>query len=241
MIRVAIADDHQLVRTGLGALLGVEPDIEVLALFANGQQAVDYVADHDVDVLLMDIEMPVLDGVEATKLVLERRPETTVLVLTTFHDDASLAGALRAGALGYLLKTGSTEELCQGVRDAQEGRRAFAPEVLDRLVTRFAGDAASGAAGGSGATGIGANRDGTRLAPDSAVPARLAGLTQRELDVFVEAGRGRSNREIAEALHLSEATVKTYVTRILGKLGVRSRVNLVVLAFETGIVTSAAG
>ncbi|GGA71007.1 DNA-binding response regulator [Pseudoclavibacter endophyticus] len=227
MIRVAIADDHKLVRTGLGALLDAEPDVEVRALFANGQEAVDYVAEHDVDVLLMDIEMPVLDGVEATRRVLELRPETAVIVLTTFHDDAYLAGALRAGAFGYLLKTGSTEELSQGVRDAHEGRRAFAPEVLDRLAKQFADGDAAGRRGGPPARGE--------------VPAPLAALTRRELDVFVEVGRGRSNREIAEALHLSEATVKTYVTRILAKLDVRSRVQLVVLAFETGIVTRAVG
>lgn len=223
MIRVAIADDHRLVRTGLGALLDAEADISVLAMLADGREAVDFVRDTDVDVVLMDLEMPELDGVDATREVRALKPDVTVLILTTFVDDERIAAALGAGASGYLLKTGSTEELIAAVRDAAAGRRAFAPDVLERLAQRFTAPASPPAADHD-------PRAGGR-------PPQLHLLTEREYDVFVEVGRGRSNHDVATALHLSEATVKTYVTRILAKLGIKSRVQIVVLAFETGIVT----
>lgn len=218
MIRVAIVDDHELVRTGLRALLQAESDIEVVAVLDDGAAAVEFVARAPVDVMLMDLAMPGLDGVAATRRVRAVRPDTAVLVLTTFPDDEHIARALHAGAIGYHLKTGSTRSLIAAVRDAHLGRRTYAPEVLDRLTDSFVAD-------------------GTRR-PVDGVPPELEVLTPRELEVFIQAGRGLSNPEIASLLHLSPASVKTYITRILGKLGLTSRVQLVVLAFETGVVTS---
>lgn len=232
MIRVAIADDHRLVRTGLGALLDAEPDISVLGMLADGRETVEFVRATDVDVVLMDLEMPELDGVDATREVRELKPEVTVLILTTFVDDDRIAAALKAGAAGYLLKTGSTEELIAAVRDAASGRRAFAPDVLERLAQRFADPQARSPYGSASESGRGGPQG---------KPPELHLLTEREYEVFVEVGRGRSNHDVAQTLHLSEATVKTYVTRILAKLGIKSRVQIVVLAFETGIVTRDAG
>ncbi|NLT25807.1 MAG: response regulator transcription factor [Microbacteriaceae bacterium] len=219
MIRVIIVDDHDLVRSGLGALLAAEPDLDVVGVFADGRGAVDFVAEHPVDVVLMDLAMPGLDGVAATRLVREASPATAVVVLTTMPDDEHVERALRAGAIGYHLKSGSTGALVAAVREAHRGRRSYSPEVLDRLTERFVAAA-------------------EQQRPGGGVPPELASLTPRELEVLVEVGRGRTNPEIAAALHLSPTSVKTYVTRILAKLGIANRVQLVVLAFRTGLVSS---
>lgn len=224
MIRLAIVDDHALSREGLRAILSEEEDIEVVGTLSDGVGAATYAASERLDVLLMDIAMPGMDGIAAARETRELAPDTAVIMLTTLPDEESIRAALRAGAHGYLLKTCSADELVAAVRDAHRGRRSFAPAILDRLASEFAGQ------------GSGDEVDFTKLAEDT-VPVELAELTERELEVFREIGRGRSNAEISETLFLTEKTVKTYVTRILNKLGLASRVQAVVLAFETGFVT----
>ncbi|MGO1544965.1 MAG: response regulator [Gulosibacter sp.] len=227
MIRVAIVDDHQLSREGLRAILTAEPDIEIVGMLPDGAGSGQLAATNSVDVMLMDIAMPGVDGIEATRDVRDQSPETEVIILTTLPDDDNVRAALRAGARGYLLKTSSASELISAIRDAHAGRRVFAPDVLDRLADRFSSAAEPGQSSGEG------------IAADE-VPSVLAALTEREREVFREVGRGHSNAEIAKTLFLSEKTVKTYVTRILGKLGLASRVQAVVLAFEIGFVTTTA-
>lgn len=224
MIRVVVVDDHELSREGLAAILAGEPEIEVVGTLPDGAPAAAFVAENAIDVVLMDVAMPVVDGITATAQVLERTPQAAVIMLTTLPDDEHVRDALRAGARGYLLKTCSAEELRFAVRAAKDGRRWFDPLVLERLAAGFAGlDPAS--------TG-GVDEPGE-------VPEVLMALTERELEVFREIGRGHSNAEIGETLFLSEKTVKTYVNRILGKLGLSSRVQAVVLAFESGFITRA--
>lgn len=217
MIKIAIVEDQDLARDGLVAILSVAPDLEVVGALPDARGAADLAAREQVDVMLMDIALPGIDGIEATKQVLRRAPQTSVVMLTTLPDDEHVEKALQAGARGYLLKTSSAGDLVAAVRQAHHGRRPFAPEVLDRLSESFAAS-------------------GPRHDPD-AIPPALKSLTEREQSVFREVGRGLSNAEIAQKLFLSESTVKTYVARILRKLGLTSRVKAVVLAFETGFVT----
>lgn len=226
MIRVLVVDDHELAREGLAAILAVEDDIQIVGTLDDGGPAAEFVVAHNVDVVLMDVAMPGIDGITATAAVLARAPQVAVIMLTTLPDDEHVRAALRAGARGYLLKTGSAEELRHAVRAAHHGRRWFDPLVLERLAAGFAGlDPAEVEA----------------AVEPGEVPEVLMTLTDRELEVFREIGRGRSNAEIGETLFLSEKTVKTYVNRILGKLGLNSRVQAVVLAFESGFVTRANG
>lgn len=219
MIRVVIADDQDLIRAGLRAILEAEDDIEVVAEAGSGAAAARAAAEHRADIVLMDVQMPGTDGIAGTEAVLRARPRARVLVLTMFDLDEYVFGALRAGASGFLLKTTPPAELAAGIRACHRGDLLFAPTVTRRLVETYV----------------------RRPPPTGDVPARLAGLTDREVDVLRALARGLSNAEIAAELYLGEATVKTHVTRILAKLGLRDRVQAVVVAYECGLVAPGPG
>jgi DNA-binding NarL/FixJ family response regulator len=213
-IRVLIADDQSLVRAGFRLVLENDAGIEVVGEASNGHQAVDSAARLRPDVVLMDIRMPELDGIAATRRITERHP-ARVLVLTTYDLDEYVYDALQAGASGFLLKDTPPTQLIEGIRAVAEGEALLAPTVTRRLIEEF-----------------------TRVGPTPrARPAELDELTPRELDVLRLLARGMSNAEIAAALVLGDTTVKTHVTHVLGKLGLRDRVQAVVLAYESGLVT----
>ena len=212
MIRVVVADDQLLVRAGLSSILATQPDLEVVGEAGDGGEAVRVVRELSPDVVLMDVRMPGCDGIEATARLADH--PARVLMLTTFDLDEHVYAALKAGAFGFLLKDAPPEALVEAVRSAARGDALLAPAITRRLVERFV----------------------RGPAPGSGRPERLAPLTPRECEVLVEIARGLSNRDIAGRLYLSEATVKTHVTRLLTKLGLRDRAQAVVLAYETGLV-----
>jgi DNA-binding NarL/FixJ family response regulator len=215
-VRVVIADDQQLIRDGFRMILAAEPDIEIIGEATNGAEAVAMTRELRPDVVLMDIRMPELDGIEATRRILahDREPKPSVLILTTFDLDEYVYDALRAGASGFLLKDVPARQLTAGIRTVGEGDALLSPSITRRLIEEFA-----------------ASR-----APVDPAPG-LDELTPRELEVFRLLATGRSNSEIAAELIVGETTVKTHVTRILMKLGVRDRVQAVVLAYETRLVS----
>ncbi|MEX2982581.1 response regulator [Streptomyces sp. C36] len=218
-IRVMIADDQMLVRQGFTVLLNAEPDIEVVGQAVNGLEAVDRAAELAPDVVLMDIRMPVLGGIEATRRLTRAADGTVkVLVLTTFDLDEYVYEALRAGASGFLLKDASAEELAQAVRVVAAGDALLAPNITKRLIAEFS------------------RMTGTPRAP---LKDRVGSLTERETEVLSLIAQGLSNGEIAEGLVLAEQTVKTHVGRILMKLGLRDRTQAAVFAYETGLVRPA--
>jgi DNA-binding NarL/FixJ family response regulator len=215
MIRVLIVDDQALVRAGFHAILDGKDDIEVVAEAAEGQQALTLARDLHPDVVLMDIRMPGLDGIEATRRLLSHDNAPKVLMLTTFDLDEYLYEAMRAGASGFLLKDVPRDQLIDAVRTVARGDALLAPALVRRLVEDFV----------------------RRPPPGSRVPPQVAELSARELDVLKLIARGLSNAEIATTLFLSEATVRTHLGHILGKLHLRDRVQAVVLAYESGLVT----
>ena len=229
-IRVLIADDQTLVRAGFRALLDSEPDIDVVGEAVDGEDAVRMAALTRPDVLLMDIRMPRVDGLTATARILAdpATAGTRVLVLTTFELDEYVFGALRAGASGFLLKDVEPVALLEAVRVVADGQALLAPRVTRRLIDAFVNrpPAAEAAAAQTGATD-------SPVADDA-----LADLTPREREVLTLVGRGMTNQEIAVHLVLSPLTAKTHVSRLFVKLGVRDRAQLVVLAYETGLVGS---
>ena len=211
-IRVAVVDDQALVRAGVAAILSVQPDLEVVGEAADGAEAVALVERTSPDVVMMDVRMPGMDGIEATHRL--RDHPCRVVMLTTFDVDEHVYAALRAGAVGYLLKDARPEVLAEAVRAAARGESRLAAPVLQRLVDSIA-------------HGTGPGR------PDT---SRLTGLTAREVEVLALIARGMSNSEIAAGLFLSEATVKTHVARLLSKLGLRDRAQAVAVAYESGLV-----
>jgi DNA-binding NarL/FixJ family response regulator len=213
-VRVVIADDQGMVRSGFTTLLNSEPDIEVIGEAVNGQEAIARAAQLRPDVMLMDVRMPVLDGLQATKEITAMPGAPRVLVLTTFDLDDYVYQALRWGASGFLLKDASARELADAVRVVAAGDALLSPGVTRRLIAEFAR--------------MGAPRGPSR---DS-----LDGLTERECEVLALVARGLSNAEIAARLVVAEQTIKTHVSRILMKLGLRDRTQAVVLAYETGLV-----
>ncbi|WP_144793049.1 response regulator transcription factor [Kocuria palustris] len=218
-LRILLVDDQPLVRGGLAMLIRSQPDLEVVEEAGDGQEAVAAVerlagTGQEPDVVLMDIRMPRLDGLEATRRILARRPRLTVVLLTTFDLDEYALDGIRAGASGFLLKDAQPEELLGALRTCSRGDAVIAPSTTQRLLRRF-------------------------IDPPPRVVAddpRLSSLTPREQEVFELVGRGLSNHEIMAALVLSEATVKTHVSRVLAKTGARDRVQAVVLAHELGVV-----
>ena len=213
-IKVAIADDQGMIRAGLRSLLSGERDIDVVAEAADGEQAVAAVRLQRPDVVLMDIRMPRIDGIEATRQIVADRLPTRVLVLTTFDLDEYVFGALRAGAGGFLLKDASPEELVDAVHTLARGDALLSPRITRRLIEAFA----------------------TTAQPDHAQHAALGALTAREGDVLRLLGRGLSNAEIADALVVTPGTVKTHVSNIFLKLDLRDRAQAVVFAYESGLV-----
>ncbi|WP_330476648.1 response regulator transcription factor [Terrabacter sp. C0L_2] len=211
-----IVDDQALVRAGFRMVLDAEPDIDVVAECADGQAALDALPGRAVDVVLMDIRMPRLDGIEATRRIVDRGETPKVLVLTTFDLDEYVYAALRAGAAGFLLKDAGPSELLSAIRAVHTGDAVVAPGPTRRLLDRFLPVLAS------------------RSRPSGL--DRLDVLTEREREVLEAVGRGLNNSEIAAALFVAEATVKTHIGRVLAKLGLRDRVQMVVLAYETGLV-----
>jgi len=215
-IRVVVIDDQELVRTGFRMILEVEDDIEVVGTAGDGDEAVELCRRTGADVALMDVRMPRVDGIEATRRLRDAGLATRVLVLTTFDLDEYVWDALHAGASGFLLKDAPPDELVHAVRVIAAGDALLAPSITRRLIERF-GDAA----------------------PPARPPVddpRLGRLTEREREVLVLMARGLSNAEVAEHLHLGEATVKTHVGRVLMKLEVRDRVQAVVIAYDLGVV-----
>jgi DNA-binding NarL/FixJ family response regulator len=210
-IRVLVADDQSMVRAGFRMLLGGEPDIEVVAEASNGLEAVDKAARFRPTVVLMDIRMPELDGLQATRRILAADDATRILILTTFDLDEYVYEALRAGASGFVLKDDPPEQLLAAIRVVAGGDALLSPAITKRVIKQFA-----------------------RI-PDPAPRRELDDLTERELDVFRLIARGLSNAEIGRELYISDTTVKTHITHILQKLNLRDRVQAVVLAYQTGV------
>jgi DNA-binding NarL/FixJ family response regulator len=214
MIRVLIADDQALVRGGFRLILEAQKDIEVVGEAEDGRKALALARELSPDVVLMDIRMPELDGIEATRRLLADGDAPRVLMLTTFGEDEYVYDAMKAGASGFLLKDIRPEQLAEAVRVAAAGDSLLAPAITRRLIEEFV----------------------RRPPPGSGPPAELSNLTERELEVLMLIARGLSNAEIASTLFLSEATVKTHITHVLTKLNLRDRVQAVVLAYESGLV-----
>jgi DNA-binding NarL/FixJ family response regulator len=214
MIRVLIADDQALVRTGFRVILNAEPDLEVVGEAGDGHASIEAARTTRPDVVLMDIRMPNLDGIEATRRLTVGEHAPRVLILTTFDLDEYVYDALRAGASGFLLKDAGADELLHAVRVIAAGEALLSPSITRRLIADYA-----------------------RRPPPSERPASLLELTPRELEVLRLVARGLSNHEIARALIVGEATVKTHVARIFAKLGLHDRAQAVVLAYETGLVS----
>ena len=204
-VRVVIADDHPVVRAGLRGMLEPEPDIEVVGEATNGREAVSLVGRLEPEVVLMDLQMPELDGVAATTQIRDRYPETNVLVLTTFDTDADITRAIGAGATGYLLKDAPRQDLFRAIRAAARGESVLTPAVASRLMSKMRG------------------------------PAEQS-LSEREIEVLTQVADGKSNKDIASKLYISEATVKTHLVHIFGKLGVDDRTAAVTVALERGII-----
>ncbi|WP_430867740.1 response regulator [Demequina aurantiaca] len=229
MIRVGLVDDQAMVRVGLKMILESEADIEVCGEAADGSEAVALVAQSRPEVVLMDIRMPGMDGLTATRAVLAAHPDVRVVILTTFDDDEYVYEALRAGASGFLLKSADGDTLVNAVRIVAAGEALLAPEVTRRVIEKFA--AGFSLPGSAGAAAPGED-------PDAHVPTAeaIGDLSEREVEVLLLMARGFSNQEIASELFVSNTTVKTHVSHILTKLGVRDRVQAVVEAYNSGIV-----
>jgi DNA-binding NarL/FixJ family response regulator len=213
MLRVLIADDQELVRTGFRVILNAEPDLEVVGEAKDGRETIDAIGSLRPDVVLMDIRMPNLDGIEATRRITAQDNPPRVLILTTFDLDEYVYEALRAGASGFLLKDAGADELIHAVRVVAAGEALLAPSITRRLIEDYA-----------------------RRPPHREQPTALADLTPRELEVLRLLARGLSNADIARELVLGDATVKTHVARIFAKLDVHDRAQAVVLAYESGLV-----
>ncbi|MFB7512952.1 response regulator [Streptomyces sp. NPDC056144] len=215
-VRVLLVDDQPLVRSGLRMLMAHHPDLEVVGEASTGAEAVRLAGEIDPDVVVMDIRMPGMDGIEATRLITAGPATSRVLVLTTFDEDDHVYGALRAGASGFVLKDMALDDILAAIRVVAAGDALIAPGVTRRLIAEFAGRPAS-------------------------APARSArpveGITEREQEVLTLVGRGRSNTEIAADLFITVATAKSHVSRLLTKLDARDRVQLVITAYEAGLVT----
>jgi DNA-binding NarL/FixJ family response regulator len=217
VIEVLIADDQSMVRSGLRLILEAESDIAVTAEAGDGAEAVRVARREKPDVVLMDVRMPNMDGLQATRQITETDPDIKVIVLTTFDIDDYVYGALRAGASGFLLKDAEGDQLVDAIRVVASGEALIAPSVTKRLISEFA------------------------ERPETTELEGLDDLTERELEVLAQVAKGLSNAEIAEELYVSETTVKTHVSHILTKLHLRDRVQAVVVAYESGLVTPGSG
>ncbi|WP_432167271.1 response regulator [Streptomyces sp. bgisy031] len=216
-VRVVLADDQPLVRSGLRVLIADTPDLEVVGAAASGEEAVRLAREVSPDVIVMDIRMPGMDGIEATGLVTSGPGATRVLVLTTFDEDDYVYGALRAGASGFAVKDMALDDILAAIRVVAAGDALIAPGITRRLIADFVG----------------------RPEPSPArAPRAVEGITEREREVLTLVGLGRSNSEIADELHITVATTKSHVARLFTKLGARDRVQLVIIAYESGLVSA---
>ncbi|HEY7007996.1 MAG TPA: response regulator transcription factor [Jatrophihabitantaceae bacterium] len=217
MISVLVVDDQELVRTGFRLILDAEPDLHVAGEAADGRHAIDQATRLRPDVVLMDVRMPLLDGIAATRAILAQPPAPKIIMLTTFDVDEFVYGALSTGASGFLLKDVKAAHLADAIRTVHQGDALLAPAITRRLIARFV-----------------ATQPPTQRRPD-----QLASLTAREREVLLMIARGLSNTEIAATLVVSETTIKTHIGRIFAKLGIRDRAQAVIAAYETGLVTPA--
>jgi len=213
-LRVLIVDDDNLMRAGLRAVLSSDAGVDVVGEAADGREAIERARRLTPDVVLMDVRMPNLDGIAATRAIVEAAPRSRILIVTTFEDDDYVFGALSAGASGFLLKRTQPEQLIEAIHTVAAGESLLSPSVTRTVINRMA----------------------RQPQPDASAARRLQGLTPRERDVLEVLARGLSNAEIAETLVVEESTVKTHVKRILSKLDLRDRVQAVILAYETGLV-----
>ncbi|PZG14108.1 response regulator [Nonomuraea aridisoli] len=216
MIRVLLADDEAMVRAGVRAILAAAPDIEVVAEAGDGRQALELARAHRPDVVLLDIRMPVFDGLAAAEELRRAAPDVAVVMLTTFSEDEYISRALGSGVSGFLLKSGDPYELMAGIRAAHGGAAFLSPQIAHRLIQEVSGG---------------------RMSSQAAAKERIAVLSPREREVLALVGAGLSNAEIGERLFLVEGTVKAYVSHLLSRLNVRNRVQAAVLAYEAGIVS----
>ncbi|MFE7602120.1 response regulator [Streptomyces sp. NPDC057494] len=225
-IRIVLADDQELVRTGLAMVIADIPDIDVVGMAGTGTEAVELAADLGPDIVVMDIRMPGMDGIEATRLITARSATVRVVVLTTFDDDENVYASLRSGASGFLVKDMALVDIIAAIRVVAAGDALIAPSVTRRLIQEFAGRPPASA--------------GSR--PAGPLPSRgphVPGITEREREVLTLVGHGMSNHEIAAELFIGPATVKTHVARLLTKLDARDRIQLVIAAYEAGLVSAA--
>jgi DNA-binding NarL/FixJ family response regulator len=220
--RILVADDDALLRAGLAVILGTAADLEVVAEAGDGIEAVRLCLQHTPDVVLMDVRMPGIDGIEATRRLVAARPDTKILILTTFHDDEYVYGALRAGASGFLLKRASPERLLDAVRTVAAGEALLDPSVTRSLISRFLGAGVS-----------------TASEPPAEIRNQLLRLTERERQVLLLVAQGRSNAEIADLLVIAESTAKTHVKRVLAKIDAHDRAQAVVFAYRSGLIVDA--
>jgi len=250
--RILLVDDQELVRRGMAMIVDSTDDLVVVGEAATGEEAVVLTADLSPDVVVMDVRMPGIGGIEATRRIVRETPASRVLILTTFDLDEHAFAGLRAGASGFLVKSAPRAELLAGIRAVAAGDAVVSPRVtravLDLALPRLPRGGAGGAGGGGGrgagasagaaAAGAGAGAGAVRAADDAAaaVPSPFAALTEREHDVFLAVAQGLNNAEIAARLVVSESTVKTHVGRVLAKLDLRDRVQVVILAYEHGLV-----
>lgn len=239
-VRIVLVDDQPLIRRGFAAILESEPGFTVVGEASNGQEALDVVRETRPDVVCMDVQMPVLDGISATReLHSDSQVDASILILTTFDHDEFLFEALAAGASGFLLKTAEAEELIAAIATLARGEALLAPEVTGRVLSRFV-DGAGAVARGVNAPGIDGSQaanlgsEGSRVGP--ARPKELELLTEREHEILLLVAKGMSNSQIAEELYIGGATVKTHVSNALMKIGVKDRVHAVIWAYENGVV-----
>jgi DNA-binding NarL/FixJ family response regulator len=215
-VRVLLVDDQALFREGLETLLSVHEDIQVVGQASNGQEAVEVAAKVQPDVVLMDVRMPILDGVRATRLLKEAQPQCRVIVLTTFDDDEYIFDALRLGAVGYLLKDVASAQLVEAIRAAARGESILEPSVAAKVIAEFSRVSS--------------------LVPSAQMDELVEPLSERELEILSLIARGASNKEIAGQLYIAEGTVKNHITHILGKLGVRDRTQAALKAKEMNLI-----